>query len=233
MMNHFHAHFRRLLALIFWLGFAWLTLSRAGEAQAATAGKTNAEGWVTVPAAYLSSRLVRAPQVPATVYRVVLDVPPARSAEAAKPKVIGSCGDGAVDGIAWDYVKTVLAGTPALREQNATRELRFQLKLTPTPLDVSRLKLPPEYTGISTTNYRTPPPPNYPEAARRARITGSGRIRVNFPAGGGTPLRVTLIESTGSQVLDVTMVQWSMLVWRSPKTAPEREMIVPVTFLLR
>ena len=228
------AAFRCSLAGVFlvWLGAVALPWATASAAGAAPPKKADAEGWVAVPASFLAARLVRAPQGPATVYRVILDVPAASSAAAARPRVTQSCGEEAVDGIAWDYVKATLAGNVALAEQNRRGELRFQLKLTPTALDVSHLKVPPEYAGIPADSI-VAPAPRFPAAARRGLETGSGKVKAKFPASGGTPLRVTLIESTGSHTLDIHTVQWAMLAWRAPKAARELEIVIPFTYVSR
>lgn len=213
-MNPFFVVCRPTFAL---LALFWLVFSPGATAVAAP--KPEGKDWVNVPTSFLASRLMRSANAPATVYRVVLDVPVAGSPRSARPRVTQGCGDEAVDGIAYDYVKATLASNRAVAEQNRNKELRFQLQLTPARLDTSRLALPASLMQMPAQGYATPRPP-YPTAARRNLEMSTGQLRARFPAGGGAPTLVALTESTGDRVLDAHTVQWVLLTWRSAKDVP-------------
>lgn len=210
------------------LGVTSALAAQASAKEAETSGE-----WVKVPASFLSSRLVRSPQAAATVYRVIIDVPPASSVGAARPRVGQSSGNEAVDGIAYDYVKATLRAKPTLIEQNRGRELRFPLQVTPAVLNVSHLHLPPELSGTPTQGSYATPRPAYPPSVRARLVSGTTQVRVLFPAGGGTPQQVTLVESSGDRDLDAHTVQWVLLTWRAAANAPRREFATTLVYRLR
>lgn len=215
MMNPLSASSRLTFTL---LALLWLVSGACPSAVASPTPKSG-DDWVSVPASFLASRLVRSAGGPATVYRVVLDVPAGGSPRNTRPRVTQSCGDEAVDGIAYDYVKAVLASNRSVAEQNRGKELRFQLRLTPTRVDTSRLALPANLVQTPTQGFWTPIP-SYPAEARRGRAGGMGQVRARFPAGGGAPTLVVLTESTGNQVLNAHTVQWVLMTWRTGKDVP-------------
>ncbi len=190
--------------------------------------KPDASGWRTIPASILSSRLVRPTAAPATVYRVIIDATVKRD---PKLRVAQSSGNDAVDGIAWDYTKIALRRIRAQPDSRDGRELRFQLRLTPAALDVAHMEMPADLSSGPASGYRPPAPP-YPAFASRSRLQGHCQLQIKFPAAGGRPLQVALLESTGDNRLDAYIVQWSLLTWRGPKGAKDDTKIVPVTFRL-
>jgi TonB family protein len=72
------------------------------------------------------------------------------------------------------------------------------------------------------------PRPQYPEEALRKHITGSGRCELVFKPDTGKVTRVTVIESSGSKLLDDAAAQ-TYFRWRARPGKVSR-MRVPFTF---
>jgi len=212
-----------MLALTVIFSTCWLPALRA----AATTAQE--KDWITVPGSFLDSRLVRRPDVAPRQYRVILDV---AADPDAKPRVTQSSGDEVIDGIAWDYVKAVLRPTRSHFEAARGKELRFQLRLVPVAIAVRNLQIPPNLLVPPARGYFTPKPPYAREALLR-RNTGTCQLRLAFPAAGGRPLEVALVESTGNKLLDAVTVQWAVYRWLSAPTGREHRTTVPVTYQLR
>ncbi len=83
--------------------------------------------------------------------------------------------------------------------------------------------------GSTKGNLTSAPRPSYPYEARRAKQTGSGKFLLTFDAAGSVT-QVTLIQSTGSQILD----QVSMSTFRRWRCRPGvyKQAYVPITFTL-
>ncbi len=81
-----------------------------------------------------------------------------------------------------------------------------------------------------SANMLAAPHPSYPYEARRSRQTGSGRFLLTFNPSGSVS-RVSVIQSTGSQILDQVSVN-ALRQWKCRPGAYEQA-YVPVTFTLQ
>jgi TonB family protein len=89
-------------------------------------------------------------------------------------------------------------------------------------------------------NYVGPPPwiddaiktvaPNYPYEARSRHIQGSGLLRLSLDLNTGSVSKVTLIQSTGSAILD-NSASYAFSRWRW-KPGRWQEIDMPITFKL-
>jgi periplasmic protein TonB len=83
--------------------------------------------------------------------------------------------------------------------------------------------------------YLRNPPPSYPLSARRSGVEGTVSLRV-LVGTDGTPRRVELNQSSGSNALDVaalrTVEKWRFAPARRGPTAIEEWVLVPVVFRL-
>lgn len=194
----------------------WVPATSAAPAVA----RPKAESEVAVPASFLASRLVRPVGAPAPTFRVVVDVPRAASARAARPKIAEGSGDDAVDSVARSYVETTLRTVPRLAEMNRNSELSFPLRLSPPAIvpvvyPSTRAFQQTPSQGVST------PKPNYPHDARNRRASGACRVKVTYSATGGRPQLVILENSSGDRVLDGYTVEWVLLTWRAAPSGSE------------
>jgi len=86
-----------------------------------------------------------------------------------------------------------------------------------------------EWKAIKTKLIKMPRPP-YPVEARRRFITGSGIYRTFFSERGEAN-RITILKSTGHQVLDDAVIK-TLYLWRA-KPGRSWDIDVPVTFTYR
>ena len=74
------------------------------------------------------------------------------------------------------------------------------------------------------------PPPQYPTAARQARLAGSGWFRLDFTKKGRVT-QVRVIKSTGSKILDAAAVQ-TLWHWQFKPGLKVHCASQPITFRL-
>ena len=91
----------------------------------------------------------------------------------------------------------------------------------PTPVPTPT----PQATPVRPTY--TPKPP-YPYQARSGHVEGAGAVRVIFGES-GRPSSVTVVQTTGSELLDGNTVQWAQEHWSGP---PNTALTVPIRYML-
>ena len=193
--------------------------------------------WIHVPGSVVSYRSVRGRGAPAKQYQCVVAVSPAAQPNLVKPRILRSSGEPGLDELAWEFVKDRITKTPALRSMLPTKELVFQLEMTPPSAETSGYRDFTIEAGLEaatrTTGYFTPRPP-YPRHARRFWQEGLGLIKITFSRETGKPLEAIMERSTGSRELDVSSIQWAVLHWRNlqPGTTPQIK-FVPIRYELR
>lgn len=208
--------------------FGWVLTTFAAPA----AARPKAESEVAVPASFLASRLVRPVGAPAPSFRVVVDVPRAASARAARPKIAEGSGDDAVDSVARNYVETTLRTVPRLAEMNQKSELSFPLRLTPPAITPVVYPSTQAFQETPSQGFSTPKP-NYPRSAKNRRASGVCQVKVTYSATGGRPQLVILENSSGDRVLDGYTVEWVLLTWRSAPSGSELTRTTTFVYVLR
>ncbi len=73
----------------------------------------------------------------------------------------------------------------------------------------------PDLTPVDATGWTTPRPP-YPEAARKDKLAGSVRVRVNTDRRGKVT-KAKVIQSSGHKELDDATVQFALVNWTGPR----------------
>ncbi|MCL4800326.1 MAG: energy transducer TonB, partial [Burkholderiales bacterium] len=103
----------------------------------------------------------------------------------------------------------------------------------------ARAPAPPPSTATlpeTAASYLSAPAPRYPLAARRDGIEGRVTVRVLVSAQ-GTPARVEIAQSSGSEILDRAAVQavsaWRFAPARRGSQPVDAWVLVPVEFHLR
>src|SRR2546423_12475628 len=112
---------------IVFLALVASTLAFASSVLAADKGE-----WVRIPSNWLLHRFVRPSTAPAHTYKVALAVP----AGSRQPRVAQSSGLSDVDELAADYAMVSIDNNAPLKALAKTKELYFQLVITPPILDV-------------------------------------------------------------------------------------------------
>jgi hypothetical protein len=194
------------------------------------------EHWIIVPSKLVSTRAVRGVGVPARSYRCVVEVPRAANVKAVNPRMLTSSGEPALDALGWEYVREKISTTPALKVLLPTKDLVFQLQITPPTVENSEYRQFPEVAHPDTAEdgYWTPKPP-YPYSARRFHEQGTGAVKVTFSHATGRPLEVMMQQSTGSPLLDSSSIQWAALQWRRLRAGAGNGndvKVVPITYRL-
>ena len=72
----------------------------------------------------------------------------------------------------------------------------------------------PAPTPVDATGWTTPRPP-YPESARREKLGGSVRVRVNTDRNGRVK-RAKVVQSSGHKELDDATVAYALANWTGP-----------------
>ena len=192
--------------------------------------------WIHIPGSVVSYRAIRGVGSSAKVYQCVVAVAPAPKPEAAKPKMLRGSGEPGLDELAWEFVKERIAETPALRNLLPSKELVFQLEMTPPSAETSGYRDFTREAGwqgaTQKSGYFTPRPP-YPRHAKQFWQEGHGLVKITFSPNTGVPLEAIMDRSTGSRELDVSSIQWAVLHWRNlePATTPQTRR-VPITYKL-
>ena len=73
----------------------------------------------------------------------------------------------------------------------------------------------PELKPVDATGWTTPRPP-YPESARKGKLAGSVRVRVNTDRRGKVT-KARVIQSSGHPELDDATVQYALANWTGPR----------------
>lgn len=201
-----------------------LPLLVSHAALAAPAAKGDASEWLTPPAKFLAARFVRSADTPVKNYDVILDVPPAASPKAAKPRIAQSCGDGAIDGIAWDYAKSLVTRVKTLSEMNKQKELRLQIRMVPLAVKRANFTPPPPPPGAK---FYTPQLP-YPRDAQIRGEVGRARVRIVFSHGRASVVIVE--ESTGVPSLDASAALFILDHWATGPGMENFTGVLPVTY---
>lgn len=87
----------------------------------------------------------------------------------------------------------------------------FAAPATPTPSPAATPSLKP----VDATGWTTPKPP-YPESARKAKLSGSVRLRVDTDRKGKVKT-AKVVQSSGHKELDDATVQFALANWSGPK----------------
>lgn len=181
--------------------------------------------WVRVPDKWLMHRFVRSSMAPAETYRIAIAVPPAPNPKSARPKVVRSSGMEEVDMLAADFVRDSVMRNGSLREMLKTKELYFQLTMTPPALDVKmrnekgRRPVPPGeelYTPTGTSIY-------FSESDLGP--SSRGDLAVIFPPGGGYPLAALVYGSSGNTGVDRYYAHTAALNWQTTRKSAQNQML--------
>ena len=88
-------------------------------------------------------------------------------------------------------------------------------KPLPAPSPVPATTLDPALKPVDATGWTTPRPP-YPESARKVKLAGSVRVRVNTDRHGKVT-KATVIQTSGHKELDDATVQYALANWTGPR----------------
>ncbi len=102
--------------------------------------------------------------------------------------------------------------------------------LRPAPISRPATGPPTSYTGNPRVLATHAPRPQYPYAARRANVTGSGVALLRVDVRSGRVIEVTMAQSTGSALLDQAVLT-TFRRWRFQPGTVSR-VATPVTFTL-
>lgn len=198
------------------LAFIIATLfSAASLSQAAPASGD----WVKVPDKWLLNRFVRPSTTPAMTFHVAVVVPPGANPKSGAA-IAKSSGDKDVDLLAADYVRDTAVHTKQLSELGKTKELYFQLIITPPALDINlrseagRRPVPPDQDPYTPQGKAI-----YLENREAGEQGKTGELAVVFPAGGGHALYAIADRSTGNSGVDRYYVHNAALNWQTAKKA--------------
>lgn len=178
--------------------------------------------WLRIPNQWLLHRFVRPSTAPARTYRVAIAVP----AGAKQGRIAQSSGNGDVDRVAGDYAQDMIRTSGSLRDMAKSKELYFQLVITPPALDIKmrskegQRPAPPDkefYTPTSSTVFFSP---NQNETTSRP-----GELVVIFPPGGGYASESIVTVSTGNPAADRYFLHTSALNWQAPRKAAKEQVL--------
>lgn len=88
-------------------------------------------------------------------------------------------------------------------------------KPSPSPSLISTLANDPALKPVDATGWTTPRPP-YPETARKDKLAGSVRVRVNTNRHGKVT-KATVLQTSGHKELDDATVQYALANWTGPR----------------
>ena len=182
------------------------------------------DAWLPVPAKWLLSRFVRPSTATAKTYRVAIAVPPASNFKSANAKVVKSSGFDAVDAVASDYARETIRNTGALRELSKSKELYFQLTLTPPGLDINMRSEAARRPIPAGRELDAPTAPSFFVGPNQNQKTSSdGKMVVVFPAEGGFASEVLVTSSTANSAVDRYYLHTAALNWRTTRKSAQEQ----------
>ncbi len=192
---------------------AALTLTFASLLSGAGApASVRADEWITPPAQFLAANYLRSPSAPVRTHDVILEVPRGGGVK-AKPVLVLSCGDAALDQVAVRFVTTVMERSTKLKARGDAAALRFQIRLAPAKLDPKDLPMRfqrSDKTIKAGRAFDMPPPTRLAFGTLYADGIKDGSIRLRFASNGGTPDEAVMIKSTTATNVDSAILMWSL-----------------------
>jgi hypothetical protein len=177
---------------------------------------------VRIPTQWLLHRFVRPSSAPAHTYRVSLVVPPGSK----NVKVSQSSGVSDVDQLAADYALDSIANNGPLKALAKTKELVFQLVVTPPMLDTKmrsvegQRPIPPDkelYMPMANTFYTS--------ANQNETTSRSGKLAVIFPPQGGYASEAMVTISTGNPAVDRYYLHTAALNWQTSHKSGKEQIL--------
>lgn len=178
--------------------------------------------WLRIPNQWLLHRFVRPSTASAHTYRVAIAVP----AGAKQGRIAQSSGNGDVDRVAGDYAQDMIRTNGSLRDMARSKELYFQLVITPPALDIKmrskegQRPAPPDkelYTPSASSVFFSP---NQNETTSRP-----GELVVIFPPGGGYASESSVTVSTGNPAVDRYFLHTSALNWQTTRKSAKEQLL--------
>ncbi len=198
--------------------FVLLALSTLPLAAPAAEKKAEADAgqWVRIPSDFTLQRVVQSASGPMRTYRVVIIVP--RGGQGAR--VGKTCGRSAIDAVAFDYAGEMARKNAALREMNKTKELAFQLIVSPPALDASNRNEDGQKPIPAGKEFSTPMPEQLLYRRGMQDNGLEGEFLVTFGPQGGYPVEVMVAKSTGDPGTDLFYLRHFLCNWQTSKKTP-------------
>ena len=199
-----------------------LSLSFASPVCAAEGGGE----WVRVSNRWLLDRFVRCSNTPAKEYRVAISIPARSDLRLVKPTVVRSSGDKDIDLVAADYARQTARNTASLREMAKTKELYFQLSLTPPALDINMRSEAGRRAMPSGSEVSMPEEKSIPINPRDSgEMDKIGTMAIVFPPGGGHAMWGTIPVSTYNAGADRYYLHNAVLNWQISRKSSQEQVL--------
>ena len=179
--------------------------------------------WVNVPNKWLLNRFVRPSSGPARNFRVAVVMPRGANPKVDAPKIAKSSGTPEVDLLAADFVRdSVIHGKP-LREMLKTKELYFQLSISPPALDIAMRSEAGRRPVPAGEESSTPLGASVYLPNTDGDIGKRGEMIVIFPAQGGHAHAALVTVSSGNSAIDRYHVHTAALNWQTTKKSSNEQ----------
>jgi hypothetical protein len=176
--------------------------------------------WLRVSSKWLLSRMVRPSTAPAHTYRVAIAVPPG----AKQGRVSQSSGSSDVDRVAVDYAQEMIRSNGSLRDMANSKELYFQLVITPPALDIKMRSAEGKRPAPPGKELYAPTSPSVFFAANQNETTSrDGELVVIFPPGGGYASEAIVTVSSGNPAVDRYFLHTSALNWQATRKSAQTQ----------
>lgn len=182
--------------------------------------------WVRIPGKWLLHRFVRSSAAPSHTYKVALAFP----AKSDAARIAQSSGSNDIDRVAADFALESIRSNRALSDLSKSKELFFQLVMTPPALDIKmrskegQRPAPPDkelYMPLSSTFFFDP--------NQNERTSRNGQMVVVFPPLGGYASESIVTISTGNPAVDRYFLHHSVLNWQTTRKS-DKEQILRMPF---
>jgi len=178
--------------------------------------------WVRIPARWLLHRFVRPSSAPAHTYRVGIVLPPGSQ----QPRISQSSGLTDVDALAGDYALESVVNNSQLKALARTKELVFQLVVTPPMLDIKMRSAEGQRPIPPGKELSTPMADTfYTDANQNETTSRRGKLAVIFPPQGGYASEAIVAVSTGNAAVDRYYLHKAALNWQTSHKSSKEQVL--------